>query len=161
VSESQATPRHDARCVIREAVPEDAPVIEALYRELMADASIRVRSEQVATIAGLPDSYLLVAEMEGAVCATVLLTICPDLMYGAQPFGVLENVVVSDAMRGRGVGRLLLRHAEKLLVAHDGTKLMLHSSVARESAHAFFRRCGFAGDRKLAFVKYRGQFADQ
>ena len=145
--------------MVREAVPGDAPVIEALYRELVADSSIRVRPEQVATISALPTSYLLVAELEGAVCATVLLTICPDLMYGTQPFGLLENVVVAEAMRGRGLGRLLLARAEELLVAHDGTKLMLLSSVAREAAHGFFRRCGFASDRKLAFVKYRRQFA--
>lgn len=159
MSESPATQRRDAGCVIREAGPGDALAIEALYRELMDDESIRVAPEQVTALAGMPESYLLVAEIEGAVCATVLLTICPDIMWGSQPFGVLENVVVSQAMRGRGVGRRLLSRAEELVVAHDGTKLMLLSNVKREDAHGFFRHCGFASDRKLAFVKYRGQFA--
>lgn len=159
MSEGLVSPQPDARCIIREAVPADALAIEALYRELMVDAAIRVSPEQIAAVAKLRESYLLVAEVEGEVCATVLLTICPDLMYGTQPFGVLENVVVAEARRGLGLGRRLLTYAEKLLVSHDGTKLMLLSKVTREAAHAFFRRCGFVSDRKLAFVKYRRQFA--
>lgn len=79
-------------------------------------------------------------------------------MYRSQPFGVVENVVVTQAMRGRGIGRLLLSRVEQLAVANDCTKLMLLSSTSREAAHSFFRRCGFAGDTKHAFVKYRRQF---
>src|SRR5687768_16070190 len=35
----------------------------------------------------------------GAVCATALLTICPDAMYRTQPFGVVENLVVTQDLR--------------------------------------------------------------
>jgi N-acetylglutamate synthase-like GNAT family acetyltransferase len=74
-----------------------------------------------------------------------------------QPFGVIENVVVTEAMRGHGLGRLLLEYMEQLAIAHDCTKLMLLSSTLRDATHAFFRRNGFSGDSKLAFVKYRRQ----
>ena len=82
-------------------------------------------------------------------------------MYRTQPFGVVENVIVTQAMRGRGVGRLLLAHVEQLAGDHHCTKPMLLSSTAREAAHSFFRRCGFTGDTKHAFVKYRRQFITQ
>ena len=82
-------------------------------------------------------------------------------MYQTQPFGVIENVVVLQTMRGQGIGRLLLSHAEHLASEHRCTKLMLLSSASRETAHAFFRRCGFNSDAKHAFVKYRRQFTAQ
>jgi len=67
-------------------------------------------------------------------------------MFRTQPFGVIENVIVTKAMRGVGLGRLLLAHIEQVACIHDCTKLMLPSSTTREAAHSFFRRCGFARD---------------
>lgn len=158
VNESQTTSSDAIPSVIRRAVADDAPVIESLYRELVSDPLIRVLPEQVAALHDSAASFLLVAEADGMVCATALLTICPDVMYHTQAFGVVENVVVTGAMRGRGLGFRLLEHVEHLARACDCTKLMLLSSTAREGAHAFFRRCGFAGDTKQGFVKYRSQF---
>jgi GNAT superfamily N-acetyltransferase len=109
--------------------------------------------------ANAADASAIVVEADGSVCATALLTLCPDAMYRAQPFGVVENVVVASAMRGRGLGRRLLTEVERLAVVHRCTKLMLSSGAARHEAHAFFRRCGFADDTKRAFVKYRRQFS--
>ena len=146
-------------CVIRRADAADASAVEALYRELVSDPNIRVLPEQVAAIAVSPTSFILVVEVGGSVCATALLTLCPDAMYRAQPFGVVENVVVASARRGRGLGRLLLAEVERLAVVHHCTKLMLLSGAARHDAHVFFQRCGFAGDSKRAFVKYRRNFA--
>lgn len=145
--------------IFREATPADASAVQGLYRELVSDPLIGVLPEQVATLAASPASYLLVAESDHVVCATVLVTLCPDAMYRTQPFGVLENFIVTEAMRGRGVGRLLMRRVEELAVIHHCSKLMLLSGSSRAGAHAFFQRSGFAGDTKLGFVKYRRHFA--
>lgn len=146
-------------CVIRRADAADASAVEALYRKLVSDPNIRVLPEQVGAIAVSPASFLLVVEAGGSVCATALLILCPDVMYRAQPFGVVENVVVAHTMRGRGIGRLLMEHVERLARDHDCTKLMLLSGATRHEAHDFFRRCGFSGDTKRAFVKYRRHFS--
>jgi len=145
-------------CVIRRAIAGDADAIQGLYQELVGDTQIRVLPEQIATLAESLTSLLLVAEAEGIVCATALLNLCADVMYAGQPFGVVENVVVAAAMRGRGVGKRLLDHVEQLAIEQDCTKLMLLSGSHRPEAHAFFRSCGFAGETKQAFVKYRRQF---
>ena len=151
--------RPETPCVIRCATPEDAPAVERLYRELVSDPLICVLPEQVAELSASPVGFLLVIEANGAICGTGLLSICPDAMYCRQPFGVVENVVIAQAMRGRGFGRALFAHIEQLAITHRCTKLMLLSSAKREAAPAFFRRCGFADDIKNAFVKYRRQFA--
>ena len=145
-------------CLIRRATDDDAPSIQSLYQELVGDNQIRVLPEQIATLAESPTSFLLVAETDGTIHATALLNLCADVMYASQPFGVVENVIVSPDMRGRGLGKLLLTHIEQLATEHDCTKLMLLSGAARREAHAFFRNCGFSGETKQAFVKYRSRF---
>lgn len=144
---------------VREATANDAPAIEALYRELVIDPHVCVLPAQVASIAASTTGFLLVAEAYGVVCATALLTLCPDAMYRTQPFGVIENIVVTPTMRGRGIGGLLLAHVERLAFSHHCTKVMLLSGAARHDAHAFFRRQGFDDNTKRAFVKYRRQFS--
>jgi N-acetylglutamate synthase-like GNAT family acetyltransferase len=136
----------------------DAAAIERLYGELVSDAHVRVLPAQVTALATSETSFLLVAECEGLVCGTALLTVCPDAMYGTQPFGVVENVTVTTTKRGHGIGTQLLAQVEHLALTHHCTKLMLLSSTTREAAHAFFRKCGFRSDTKHAFVKYRSQF---
>jgi len=151
-------PQRIAPGFVRRAAADDASAIERLYRELVSDPLIRVLPGQVAALSDSPTSYLLVVEADGTVCATALLNICPDAMYGTQPFGAIENVIVAQGMRGRGIGRLLLEYVEQLAIAHDCTKLMLLSGTTREAAHTFFQRNGFTSDAKHAFVKYRRHF---
>lgn len=146
------------KAAVRRANAADAEAIAALYQELFPDPDIDVLPGHLHSLSDSPHTFVFVAEADGAVCGTALLNLCRDVMYGTQPFGVVENVVVIDGMRGRGIGRLLLAEVEKLALAHHCSKLMMLSSVTREAAHGFFRHCGFASDTKLAFVKYRSRF---
>ncbi|MCW1915789.1 GNAT family N-acetyltransferase [Luteolibacter sp. GHJ8] len=145
-------------CVIRRANPEDAGAIQHLYQELVGDPLIQVLPEQIVTMGRSASTFLLVAESGDSVFGTVLFNLRNDVMFRSQPFGVLENVVVSSAARQQGIGTRLLAQVEVLAKEHDCTKIMLLSSVRRHGAHAFFRHCGFASDTKTAFVKYRSQF---
>ena len=58
-------------------------------------------------------------------------------MYRSQPFGVVENVVITQAKRGSGISRFALAHVERLAVVHDCTKMMLLSTASREAVHSF------------------------
>jgi N-acetylglutamate synthase-like GNAT family acetyltransferase len=148
----------ETRVVIREAQETDAAVIAALYRSLVQDAHINVRPERLKAIAADPNNYLFIGEVDGVVCGTLLLTICLDAMYGSQPFGVIENVVVSETRRSTGIGSRLMEHAEAVCHEHDCSKMMLLSAAARAQAHRFFERHGFSSASKRGFVKYRRQF---
>jgi len=147
-------------CSIRRATEADAPAIEALYRELVSDGHIQVLPSHVAALAESNTTFLLVAKIDDAVYGTALFTLCPDVMYGTQPFGVIENVVVAPAKRGRGVGRSLLQQIEQIAAHHECTKLMLHTHRTRRDSHVFFTRCGFSGETKRAFVRNSRQFEE-
>lgn len=140
---------------IRRARLADAGSIEALYRELVpGDLNIRVAPEHVAALERDAHNHLLVAELDGEIDGSVFLTVCLDPMYGFQPYGLVENVIVRSSRRSLGVGRALLAEVEHVARGARCTKLMLLSSSSRSEAHAFFARLGFDGERKRGFVKY-------
>jgi GNAT superfamily N-acetyltransferase len=129
--------------------------LQELYRALVpGDPNIRVDPTHLSVLEADPFSQIWVAELDGSVRGSAFLTICRDAMYGDQPFGVVENVIVAASARGRGAGRSLMAELERAARDARCTKLMLLSSSARGEAHAFFGRVGYDGDRKRGFVKY-------
>jgi N-acetylglutamate synthase-like GNAT family acetyltransferase len=145
--------------VVRRALPNDAQSITALYAQLIGNKAITVLPERIAEVSRrVATTALFVSERQGRVCGTALVSLCADVMFKAQPFAVVENVVVESSARGRGVGALLFKHIEAFCLAHDCSKIMLLSSVDRGHAHRFFERMGFVGASKRGFVKYRRNF---
>jgi N-acetylglutamate synthase-like GNAT family acetyltransferase len=140
---------------VRTAHPSDADAITELYRELVpGDDAIRVEGERIAQLLTDRSNFLLVVEDDGAVRGTAFLTICLDAMYGLQPYGVVENVIVAERYQHKGFGHRLFTELEAIARRHECTKLMLLSNASRATAHAFFASIGFDGSRKRGFVKY-------
>jgi N-acetylglutamate synthase-like GNAT family acetyltransferase len=140
---------------VRRAGANDASALEELYRALVpGDPNIQVDPAHLSALEADPFSQIWVAEVDGSVCGSAFLTVCRDAMYGDQPFGVVENVIVAASARGRGAGRSLMAELERAARDARCTKLMLLSSSARAEAHAFFGHLGYDGDKKRGFVKY-------
>ncbi len=147
-----------AKPVVRSALPSDAQRIAELYHQLVANPGITVLPERIAAVSTDPNTGLFVCEHLGAVEGTAMVSLCADVMFGAQPFAVVENIVVNDALRSQGLGAALLCHVEAFCLTKDCSKIMLLSSIQREQAHRFFERAGFVGSKKRGFVKYRSAF---
>ena len=144
---------------VRVAVSTDAAALQSLYRQLVDDDKVNVTESGIQDLAEDTRTRLFVCEFEGVVCATILVSLCVDVMYAGQPFAVIENLVVDQAYRGYGIGQLLLNAVERFCLSRSCSKMMLLSSASRVDAHRFFERVGFRGDLKRGFVKYRHQFA--
>ena len=85
-------------------------------------------------------SHLLMAEHEGQFCGSLTLTVCKI------PTGTsarIEDVVVSEDARGKGVGRHLSEHALGLAAEHGAKTVDLTSRPSREEANALYRKLGF------------------
>jgi N-acetylglutamate synthase-like GNAT family acetyltransferase len=143
---------------IRRALPEDASVITALYRQLVDNFVLSVLPERIAQITQDANTSLFVCVNQGNVCGTALVSLCADVMFNSQPFAVVENIVIDAAMRSQGIGGELLQYIEDNCLDKDCSKIMLLSSIHREQAHQFFERVGYAGSIKRGFVKYRSNF---
>lgn len=138
---------------IRPAGEADLPRLMVLYRQLseqgaMPETAPRpVEEAQVEALRRLqrePDSVCLVLEgADGMLAGSLTFYLLPNLSHGALPIAMVENVVVDDALRGRGLGRLLMDEAERRAIAHGCYKLALTSNNNRPAAHAFYEALGY------------------
>ncbi len=144
---------------IRRATPDDASAIETLYRELINNPAIFVSPQRIEQVAQDENTFLLVVDRDGTVAGTALLTICSDVMFGNQTFGVIENVIISRDARSSGIGAMLMHEIERIASVSQCSKLMLLSAASRTDAHRFFARYGYQDESKRGFVKYRRDFS--
>jgi GNAT superfamily N-acetyltransferase len=143
---------------VRPARPSDSHRIAELYTQLVENPAVKVLPERIAQISDEPNTALFVCERDGVVEGTALVSLCSDVMFGFQPFAVVENIVVNQALRGKGLGAALLQHIETFCLSRDCSKIMLLSAFQRTDAHRFFERAGYAGHAKRGFIKYRRRF---
>ena len=148
----------DNEISVRRGLPTDAGAIARLYAQLVNNPSISVLPERIVQLASDPNTALFVAECDGHLSGTALVFLCADVMFGSQPFAVVENFVVDVESRGQSIGAVLMHAAESFSRTSECSKIMLLSASQRSRAHQFFERMGFAGDRKRGFVKYRRDF---
>lgn len=71
----------------------------------------------------------------------------------------LDAIAVVEAERGRGVGRALLRGAERVARTRGAAELRLVTAQANVAALDLFLRAGFDTERRLARYYPRGQDA--
>ena len=139
---------------LRNATPADAEDVAALLGTLGYPCDARDAAERIAMVLGNDRQALLLARRNGAACGLLAL----DFMYYL-PLGTttcrVTALVVGDEARGHGVGRALLRDAERRARAGGAARLEVTSAGHRTEAPAFYRACGF-GEGAVRFVKSLG-----
>jgi GNAT superfamily N-acetyltransferase len=134
---------------IRPAVADDLPVLLDLYRQLAGDraeslpAGPAVAGPVLARILADPTRQLLVADAGGRVVGTAELIVHANLTHGAQPWAIVENVIVAADARRLGAGRALMDHVLAEARAAGCYKIQLLSRGERGDAHRFYDGLGF------------------
>ena len=123
---------------IREATASDAAVLAALSTQLGYPAQPEEAAERLSALGA---GALLVAEEDGSVLGWI--HVCGIRFFQSPPFAEIGGLVVDEAARGRGVGRLLLEAAVRWAAEQGYGKLRVRSNVVREDAHRFYEREGF------------------
>src|SRR5215217_1832717 len=161
-----ATPSTTA--TIREARAEDIPRLLELLLQLSEtsqhpEEEIRPLTDghraALERMSADPKASLFVLEDGGHIVGTYALYLLPNLSHGGRAFAIVENVVVDGTLRGKGLGRVLMEHAERLARAAGCYKLGLTSNNKRAPAHAFYESLGFDQSHK-GFTMYLGEHAD-
>ena len=67
----------------------------------------------------------------------------------------VEDVVVDEKARGRGVGKLLIEHAIQVAREHGAHSVDLTSRPSREAANALYQRVGFQ-KRETNVYRFQG-----
>lgn len=127
---------------IRACTPEDAVSVGALLRELGYEVSADQAAERVRQLGKTGSDPIFLAVTDGHVLGLVASHLCRMVQYAA-PIMRVTALVVGEWARRRGVGRLLMEHAEHLAEAAGCEAVELTSGVGRAEAHAFYRSIGY------------------
>ena len=149
------SPGHRAADVdLRNAVPADADDVAHLLSELGYPCDIADASERISAILANDRQALVLARRNGAVCGLVALDFMYYLPLGTTTCRITALVVRNDA-QGRGLGRRLLKEAERRARFGGAARLEITSGSQRSDAHAFYKACGYS-DGTLRFIKHLG-----
>jgi GNAT superfamily N-acetyltransferase len=134
---------------VRGATPADLGALLVLYEELADKAAAapgtREHSEPVlAEILADPARHLVVALLDQQPVGSADLLVAPNLTHDGMPWAIVENVIVAEAARRKGVARELMAHLIDLARAAGCYKVQLLSGMQREEAHRLYGSLGFA-----------------
>jgi ribosomal protein S18 acetylase RimI-like enzyme len=144
--------------VIRSAREEDLPALVELLALLFAiEADFRADEARqrrgLTTLLADPERRaVLVAEANGAVVGMVTGQLVVSTAEGA-PSCWVEDLVVEEAWRGRGLGRALLEAIEVWARRLGATRLQLVADRDNAPALACYRRLGWRLTRLVALQR--------
>lgn len=132
---------------VAEAGPGDEAAIAALIQELAAASgdTSPVTEDYVREYLATPGSHILLARLEGQTVGLLSYLVRPNL-YHAGPSALIEELVVSGAERGQGVGSALLRHLLAHLEATGCTEVSVTTLPDNEGAQRFYRAHGLVDE---------------
>ncbi|WP_298651956.1 GNAT family N-acetyltransferase [uncultured Proteiniphilum sp.] len=100
-----------------------------------------------------PNYIFLCAEESGKVIGTIQGVICEELYGECTPFLVMENFVVAENSRGKGVGRELLSELEKIGKEKNCSQIIFITETDRKETVGFYERVGFNSTSHKGFKK--------
>lgn len=136
----------DASVTVRELLSADDvtdDVVVAFARlipQLSSSSPAPGRDELVEMVLSDADHVLLAVDADGAVLGSMTLVVF-RIPTGVRAW--IEDVVVDEAARGRGVGEVLNRAALDLAYGLGAKTVDLTSRPSREAANRLYRKLGF------------------
>ncbi len=132
---------------IRQARTDDLPSLTALLKTLFAIEEDFVFDETMQRqglelMLANPHSCVLVAESLGRVVGMCTGQLAVSTAEGG-PSVTVEDVVVGEGWRGRGVGRLLLKAVGRWAEDNQAARLQLLADRNNVSALDFYKRLGW------------------
>jgi GNAT superfamily N-acetyltransferase len=137
---------------VRPARISDAGDIARLTVELGYDADTASIARRLSRLLSRPDQQFFVAESDGRVVGWVHVLISEYVEL--DPFVAIGGLVVDRTCRRKGIGRLLMQHAEQWASENGCSIVRLWSTISRTGAHEFYQEVGYAKVKtQHSFVK--------
>ena len=127
---------------LRAPVADDAAAVARLAGQLGYAAGVDSMRERILRITAQASQFVRLAEDEhGAVVAWIHAGELELLESG--PGCEIFGLVVDEAFRGHGAGRLLVTAAERWAADRGMSRVTVRSNVTRDSSHPFYLRLGY------------------
>lgn len=141
---------------VRRAVRDDGARIVELDRELATFEKLRPPDDEEAArlLSWIFDTQkleALVAEVDGTIQGIALFYETPGSTFRARPFLYLEDLVVSESARSRGVGEALMAALAEQALARNAWRVQWAVLDWNERAIQFYHRIGAKPDDWLHY----------
>jgi len=133
---------------IRHADTADIPALVGLLRQLFSieqdfEPDPDKQARGLALLLDSSQAQVFVAEQAGRVVGMLSVQVLVSTAQGG-PVGLVEDVVVDAACRGRGIGEAMLGRLRQWAVQRGLSRLQLLADRDNGRALAFYRRQGWA-----------------
>jgi N-acetylglutamate synthase-like GNAT family acetyltransferase len=128
--------------MIREAKVEDWKDISELLEQLGYPETEAFMQEKIEKLVLHPDEELLVFEEDYKVVACISMHYIPQLGLTGD-IAIISYLVVSNAIRSKGIGRMLEEYCTDLARKRNCDRIQVHCHSRRTDAHRFYARQGF------------------
>ena len=117
-------------------------IVEAFQRLIpqLSSSNPAPGRDRLAAIVESPSTELLLARVDGQIVGSLTLVV---LRIPTTVLAIIEDVIVDEEARGRGVGEVLSRFAVDLARQRGADKVDLTSRPSREAANRLYQRIGF------------------
>jgi N-acetylglutamate synthase-like GNAT family acetyltransferase/gamma-glutamylcyclotransferase (GGCT)/AIG2-like uncharacterized protein YtfP len=126
---------------VRAAVPADAPAIAGLVTQLGYPTEGAAMVPRLRRILSLAHHAIVVAESSGEVVGVA--GACVDYGLEQEAYGRITALAVDAKWRGRGAGKLLVRHVEHWCRERGADRVTLTSGNHRPESHKFYEALGY------------------
>ena len=92
-----------------------------------------------------------IAKDNKKIIGSCFICIIPNLTHNGEYIGFIENVIVDENYRKKGIGKKLIEMAIEYAKESNCYKVTLQSGITRKNAHKFYEKIGFNGEGKKAY----------
>ncbi|WP_261845164.1 GNAT family N-acetyltransferase [Aliamphritea ceti] len=142
---------------VRAIKPEEINDVLALIDQYDQEAAPRPDQACLETI------YTAIIESGGCVVGafadesllgTCTINICPNLSWSGRPYAIIENVIVSEHCRGKGIGKAVLCYAKQHFEAAGCYKVALMTGSKKSETHHFYESAGFVASKTGYVIRF-------
>ncbi|TBL68582.1 GNAT family N-acetyltransferase [Paenibacillus thalictri] len=140
--------------IIRELIEDDIPQLERLYRQFWGEeSSIEIMKKQFNKLHENESYIFLCAVENNELIGSVMGVICAELYGDCKPFLVLENMIVDNNHRSKGVGKALISELEKIAILRECSQVIFVTERNRTDAVKFYESAGYSTQSHVGFKK--------
>ena len=132
----------------------DLAELAQLYQQLLPnDISIARMRAAFERNRNNENHLILAAKLDNKLVGTLLAVVCEMLFGQCKSFMVIEDVIVDEGQRRKGIGKALMQYAEDYARSRNCTYIMLITDADRIGSQEFYRSLGYATEEYKAFKK--------
>ena len=143
---------------IRDLTVDDMEGLAQLYRQFWGeDSDVPKMKDSFHAMQG-DGAYILLGAQDGdKLVGSVMGVVCRELYGDCAPFLVVEDMIVDERQRKRGIGRLLFEELETRARLRGCTQIILVTDAGRKDARRFYESLGFHPTANKGYKKKLGE----